>query len=87
MIDNDGIHPIQYEEGSVNLKGGIHRIRIAYFQGPRAHLALILGVARPGEDWRVFSTNEFRPPRDPADWKYGDPNDLPGTGDGGKRKK
>jgi hypothetical protein len=87
VIDNDGIHPIQYEEGSVNLKGGIHRIRIAYFQGPRAHLALILGVARPGEDWRVFSTNEFRPPRDPADWKYGDPNDLPGTGDGGKRKK
>ncbi len=83
VIDNDGIHPIQYEEGSVNLKGGIHRIRIAYFQGPRAHLALILGVARPGEDWRVFSTNEFRPPRDPADWKYGDPNDLPG----GTRKK
>ncbi len=79
VIDNDGIHPIQYEEGSVNLKGGIHQIRIAYFQGPRAQLALILGVARPGEDWRVFSTNEFRPPRDPADWKYGDPNDLPGA--------
>ena len=85
VIDNDGIHPIQYEEGSVNLKGGIHQIRIAYFQGPRAQLALILGVARPGEDWRVFSTNEFRPPRDPADWKYGDPNDLPGCERGKSR--
>src|SRR3954465_9284561 len=49
LIDNDGIHPIQYEECSVNLKGGIHSIRISYFQGPRAHIALVLGVARPGE--------------------------------------
>jgi PA14 domain len=78
VIDNDGIHPIQYEQCNINLKGGIHRIRISYFQGPRAQLALILGVARPGEEWRVFSTNEFRPPRNPADWKYGDPNNLPG---------
>jgi hypothetical protein len=87
VIDNDGIHPIQYEECSINLKGGIHSIRISYFQGPRAQLALILGVARPGENWRVFSTNEFRPPRDPADWKYGDPNNLPADEPAGKRKK
>jgi hypothetical protein len=86
VIDNDGIHPIQYEQGSISLKGGIHRIRISYFQGPRAALALILGVARQGEEWRVFSTNEFRPPRDPADWKYGDPNNLPGA-DAERRKK
>jgi hypothetical protein len=88
VIDNDGIHPIQYEEGSITLKGGIHSIRISYFQGPRTDLALILGVARPGEDWRVFTTTEFRPPRNPADWKYGDPNNLPGAGPaGGRRKK
>ena len=34
IIDNDGIHPIQYEEASITLKGGIHSIRISYFQGP-----------------------------------------------------
>jgi hypothetical protein len=87
VIDNDGIHPIQYEECSITLKGGIHSIRISYFQGPRVALALILGVARPGEGWRVFSTNEFRPPRNPADWKYGDPNNLPGAAQEGRRKK
>ena len=87
VIDNDGIHPIQPETGSINLNGGIHRIRISYFQGPRTQLALILAVARPGEDWRIFSTNEFRPPRDPADWKYGDPNNLPGDEPAGRRKK
>jgi PA14 domain len=87
LIDNDGIHPIQVEQGSLTLKGGIHRIRLSYFQGPRTRLALILAVARRGEDWRIFSTNEFRPPRNPADWKYGDPNNLPRDEPAGKRKK
>jgi hypothetical protein len=77
VIDNDGLHSVQVEQGSVTLKGGIHHIRVSYFQGPRTEVALVLGVARPGEDWRVFSTNEFRPPRNPADWKYGDPDNLP----------
>jgi hypothetical protein len=76
VIYNDGIHAVEFEQRTVTLKGGIHRIRISYFQGPRAQLALILAVARPGEEYRIFSTNEFRPPRDPADWKYGDPTDL-----------
>jgi hypothetical protein len=87
VIDNDGIHPIQVEQGRMTLNGGIHRIRISYFQGPGDRVALILAVARPGEDWRVFSTNEFRPPRNPADWKYGDPSNLPGSEPAGKRKK
>jgi hypothetical protein len=87
LIDNDGIHPIRPEEGSIHLTGGIHRIRISYFQGPASQVALILAVARPGEDWRIFSTNEFRPPRNPADWKYGDPSNLPGPETPGRRKK
>jgi hypothetical protein len=87
LIDNDGTHAIQPETGSITLNGGIHRIRISYFQGPRSQVALILAVARPGEDWRVFSTNEFRPPRNPADWKYGDPNNLPTDPTTGRRKK
>jgi hypothetical protein len=87
MIDNDGLHPIQLEQCSITLKGGIHHIRISYFQGPRDYVALILAVARPGEDFRIFSTNEFSPPRNPADWKYGDPNNLPGNDPAGRRKK
>lgn len=87
VIDNDGIHSILVEQGQVRLKGGIHRIRVSYFQGPRDIVSLILAVARPGEDWRLFSTDEFRPPRNPADWKYGDPSDLPGNGPAGRKKK
>jgi hypothetical protein len=86
VIDNDGLHTIKPEECSITLKGGIHRIRVVYFQGSN-FVALILAVARPGEDWRLFSTNEFRPPRNPAAWKYGDPSDLPGGEPAGKRKK
>jgi hypothetical protein len=39
-------------------------------------VALILRVAGPGEKWRVFDTNEFKPPPNPENWKYGDPSDL-----------
>lgn len=61
VIDNDGIHPVKAEVGSVDLGGGIHRIRVSYFQGPRFQVALVLKVAGPGEDWRIFNTNEFKP--------------------------
>ncbi len=31
VVDNDGIHPIATHFGSVELAGGIHRIRVQYF--------------------------------------------------------
>ena len=42
--------------------------------GPRFQVALVLSVAGPGEPLRVFSTDEFKPPPNPEDWKY---NTLP----------
>jgi PA14 domain len=71
VIDNDGIHPPIEKTETVFLDGGIHLIRVSYFQGPRTALALVLRVAGPGEEWRVFSTDEFRPPPNPEDWKWG----------------
>jgi hypothetical protein len=68
VIDNDGIHATWTEKRDAPLSFGIHRIRVSYFQGPRYRLSLILKVAPPGGDWRVFNTNEFRPPPDPEDW-------------------
>ena len=53
------------------LAGGIHQIRVSYFQGPRFEVALVLRVAGEGEHWRVFSTDEFKPPPNPDDWKWG----------------
>jgi hypothetical protein len=64
IIDDDGIHSAQRRAASVDLSSGIHQIRVSYFQGPRDYVALILQVAGPGERFRIFSTNEFKPPPD-----------------------
>ena len=66
VIDNDGQHPPQAMTGMIDLTGGVHRIRVAYFQGPRFAIALVLKVAGPGESMRIFSTDEFKPP---PEWK------------------
>jgi len=70
VVDNDGLHPPVTKSGIIELSGGIHRIRVQYFQGPRFHVALVLEVAAPHEEVRVFSTEEFKPPANPEDWKF-----------------
>ena len=67
VISNDNEHPVVEKQGAVNLKTGVHRIRVSYFQGPRFHVALVLLVAGPGSDgFRVFHADDFRPPADAA---------------------
>ncbi|MBV9305374.1 MAG: hypothetical protein JOZ45_04505 [Acidobacteriaceae bacterium] len=68
IADNDGLHESQTRNASLRLSVGIHRIRISYFQGPRFHVALVLEVAPPGQVFRVFNTEEFKPPPNPEDW-------------------
>ncbi|HWD97494.1 MAG TPA: PA14 domain-containing protein [Bryobacteraceae bacterium] len=75
-IDNDGIHDAVRKVAAVNLGGGIHRVRVSYFQGPRFVLALVLEVRPPRETFRVFNTDDFTPPSDPAKWEYRNPDDL-----------
>jgi hypothetical protein len=36
----------------------------------------MLSVAAPGDRFRPFNTDNFQPPANPADWKYGSPTDL-----------
>ncbi len=61
VIDNDGIHPTTAMGGSIELAGGNHHIRVSYFQGPGSALALVLEVAPPGKESRVFDMRDFRP--------------------------
>jgi hypothetical protein len=68
VVNNDGLRAPETRTGELPLAGGIHRIRVSYFQGPREQVALVLRIARPGEEWRVFSTDEFKPPSDPTSW-------------------
>ena len=68
IADNDGLHEAQDRHCSIRLTRGIHRIRVSYFQGPRFQVALVLRVAGPDEQLRVFSTEEFKPPPNPELW-------------------
>ncbi len=69
VIDDDGNHPPVTVDGKRNLKRGRHSIRVSYYQGPRFGIALMLGVAPPGEKWRIFNTDDFEPPHHPDDGK------------------
>ncbi len=62
IVDNDGIHSPSKLEGSAVLTRGVHQLEIAYFQGPRFHVALELGVIPPGEGWRLLNTDDFPAP-------------------------
>jgi hypothetical protein len=70
VVNNDGVHQPATRVAALALAGGIHQIRVSYFKGSRGCVALVLRVARPGEDWRIFSTEEFKPPPDPETWMY-----------------
>jgi hypothetical protein len=66
-------------EKSVDLNGGIHRVRLSYFQGTLKHhcIALMLSVTTPrAKDFRPFDTRNFNPPTRPEDWKFGSPHDF-----------
>src|SRR5260370_962854 len=76
LIDNDGIHAAYAVSGSAFLSRGIHTIRVAYYQGPRFTVALVLAVGPPGGAWRVFSTDDFLPPQDPSEWTNGKIGDV-----------
>jgi hypothetical protein len=81
VVDNDCMHAPISARGTISLDGGIHDMRAGYFQGPRWHVALVLSVKPPGEQWRIFNTDDFRPPPNPADWKYANPANLDSTED------
>jgi hypothetical protein len=72
VIDNGGLHVPVTLTGVTELSGGVHTIRVPYFQGLKFRVALVLKVAGPGQDFHVFSTEEFKPPEDPAMWAFPD---------------
>ena len=68
IADDDRQHEPETREASLKLSTGIHRIRVSYFEGPRFQVALVLEVAKPGEVFQIFSTDEFKPPSNPENW-------------------
>jgi PA14 domain len=70
VIDNDCQHPPDVRVAAVRLEGGVHRIRVSYFQGPRDCLSLMLAVAGPDHEWKAFDVREFKPPSNPDEWNF-----------------
>lgn len=70
VIDNDCQHSPDLRLVAVKLEGGGHRLGVAYFQGPRDCLALVLAVAGPDGEWKAFDVRDFKPPSNPEDWQY-----------------
>ena len=71
LIDLDGMHPPETQFARIKLDCGLHYIRVSYFQGPRFQVALLLSVSGGGKKWRIFSTEEFKPPPNPEEWNCG----------------
>jgi hypothetical protein len=62
VIDNDGLHGPEPLTASATLSRGLFRLRVAYFQGPRFELALVLSVRPPGRPWTIFNTDDYLVP-------------------------
>jgi hypothetical protein len=66
VISNDGLHPPKAKKGAISLQRGRHSIHVAYFQGPRETIALVLRVKGPDSGWKIFHTDDFGAPEKPA---------------------
>jgi hypothetical protein len=76
LVNNDGVHMARAVSASATLTRGVHQIRVSYFQGPRFTVALVLAVAPVNEPWRIFHTDDFKPPKDPDQWVNGKVQDV-----------
>jgi len=59
VIDNDGLHYPESKLGDVNLSTGDHTIKLEYFQGPAAHIALQLFVTYEKDSEQPFPGSNF----------------------------
>jgi outer membrane protein OmpA-like peptidoglycan-associated protein len=61
VIDNDGIHGVDWQQAQVTLAAGIHEMRVQYFQGPREDVALVLEWGPDEENLRPLDFGALAP--------------------------
>lgn len=60
VINNDYVHGEQSVTGEIELKKGLHSIKVWYFQGPATEIALQLFITKPGtEEEVIFDLSNF----------------------------
>jgi len=55
VVNNDGEHPPQSKDGTIELAAGDHDMVLEYFQGPRYHINLQVYATPPGGKEGLFS--------------------------------
>ena len=70
IADNDGLHPPEVRAASIELAGGVHKIRVSYFQGPRYAVALVLMIAGPGRSTGSSTPTSSKPPPNFETWTF-----------------
>jgi hypothetical protein len=62
--DDDQPHYFQRNRRSCSLQlsPGAHRLQLLFFHASKGRAVLSLFAARPGEDFREFSTQDYSPP-------------------------
>jgi len=66
-IANDCLHPAETRAAMAVLARGWHSLEVSYFKGNGEYAALVLEVARPGQDYEVFDVTEYAPPKTARD--------------------
>jgi PA14 domain len=54
VVNNDGVHSEVSVGAKLKLEAGLHRVRVAYFQGPATEIALQFFVTPPGSSEQIF---------------------------------
>ena len=62
IVYNDGVHQTENAIGTVKLAVGMHHLEVAYFQGPKYEVALVLNVTRPNGKLKLFDIRDYRMP-------------------------
>lgn len=48
VVDDDGLHEMGCNTGSIDLTAGLHPVRVNYFQGPATEIGLTFAWSGPG---------------------------------------
>lgn len=60
VVDGDGVHATATYQGTIDLVAGqSYEFLLKYFQGPRYHITLVLENKMPGEEMKLFNSDDY----------------------------
>ena len=60
VVNGDGVHPTTSYQGTIYLTAGeTYSFLLKYFQGPRYHITLVLKNQIPGEETKLFNSDDY----------------------------